>query len=349
MSDPNDLPSPGLPSLGLPFLGLPFVGPPFLGIPFLDAATVTRLLPMADAIDALELALRQDLDPEADPPRTIVPVPAGQILLMPSATPRYAGVKLVTVAPGNAERGLPRIQGVYLLLDGQTLAPLAIVDGAALTSLRTPAVSAVAVRHLAVAAAHRLVIFGTGPQAWGHLEAIRQIRPITHVGVVGRRGDQVMSFVNRCRAAGLTADPASPDAVAEADIVCCCTTARQPLFDSARLASRATVVAIGSHEPDAREVDEDLVRAATTVVEARSVALREAGDIVQAIQLGAGTAASLATLDELVRGMVAVAPDRPRLFKSTGMAWEDLVAASALYQRWLERESGAVGGLDPPR
>jgi ornithine cyclodeaminase/alanine dehydrogenase-like protein (mu-crystallin family) len=324
------------------------------GPPFLDAATVTRLLPMADAIDALEFALRQGLDPSADPGRTIVPVPAGQILLMPSATPLppappYAGVKLVTVAPGNAERGLPRIQGVYLLLDGQTLVPLAIVDGIALTSLRTPAVSAVAVRHLADAAAHRLVIFGTGPQAWGHVEAIRQIRPIEHVGVVGRRADRVMSFVKRCRAAGLAADPASPGAVAEADIVCCCTTARQPLFDSARLASHATVVAIGSHEPDAREVDEDLVRAATTVVEARSVALREAGDIVQAIQLGARTAASLATLDELVRGTVAVAPDRPRLFKSTGMAWEDLVTASALYQRWLEREGGAAGGLDSPR
>jgi ornithine cyclodeaminase/alanine dehydrogenase-like protein (mu-crystallin family) len=310
--------------------------PQLADLPFLHAAAVSRLLPMVDAIDALEVALRHGLDPEADPQRTVVPVAAGQILLMPSATQRYAGVKLVTVAPGNAEHGLPRIQGVYVLLDGQTLAPLTLVDGIALTSLRTPAVSAVAVRQLAVADAHRLLIFGTGPQAWGHVEAIRQIRPIEHVGVVGRRADQVMSFVDRCRAADLAADSACPNDVAEADVVCCCTTAREPLFDSARLPSHATVVAIGSHEPDAREVDANLVRAATTVVEARSVALREAGDIVQAIRSGACTAASLATLDELVRGTVAVAPDRPRLFKSTGMAWEDLVIASTLHQRWLE-------------
>src|SRR5439155_8144117 len=101
--------------------------------------------------------------------------------------------------------------------------------------------------------------------------------------------------------------------VAGADVVCCCTTARVPLFDSDRLAAHATVVAVGTHEPDAREVDERLVRRATTVVEARSVALREAGDIVLA---GPPDPAALATLGELVAGRVAVAPDRPRLFKS---------------------------------
>ena len=119
----------------------------------------------------------------------------------------------------------------------------------------------------------------------------------------------------------------APDAVARADIVCCCTTARVPLFDSALLPDHATVVAMGTHEPDAREVDAALVRRATTVVEARSAALREAGDVIQA-----GTV-PLATLDELVRGEVTVVPDRPRLFKSTGMAWEDLVVAAAAYDR----------------
>jgi ornithine cyclodeaminase/alanine dehydrogenase-like protein (mu-crystallin family) len=313
------------------------------GLPFLDAATLRRLLPMADAIDAIEAALREGLDPEADPQRTIVDVAGGQILLMPGATPRYAGVKLATVAPGNVDRGLPRIQGVYLLLDGVTLAPLALVDGIALTCLRTPAVSAVAVRRLADAGARRLVVFGTGPQAWGHVEAIRQVRPVEHVGVVGRGPDAVSSFVRRCRAAGLAADPVGPDAVVAADIVCCATTARQPLFDGTSLPDHATVVAVGSHEPDAREVDEHLVARARVVVEARSSALREAGDIIQAIRAGACTAASLCTIDELVRGTVVVAPDRPRLFKSTGMAWQDLIAASTAYQRWLAGDLGPIG------
>src|SRR2546421_548912 len=205
------------------------------GPPFLDSAAVHRLLPMHAAIDAIEAALRAGLDPEADPPRSIVDVRAGQILAMPSASTTYAGIKVVTVAPGNAERDLPRVQGVYVLFDGETLAPLALLDGIALTSLRTPAVSAVAVKHLAPGDAGRLVGHG------------------------------------------------------------------------------ATVVAVGSHEPDAREVDASLVQRATVVVEARSVARREAGDIVQA------PGVPLATLDELVRGTVAVPPDRPRLFKSTGM------------------------------
>ena len=292
----------------------------------MNVVDATRL-PMPAAIDTLEAALRAGLDPEAVPPRSIVDVAAGQILFMPSGGTRYAGVKLVTVAPGNADRDLPRVQGVYLLLDAATLTPLALMDGAALTSLRTPAVSAVAVRWLSTVDSSRLLVFGTGPQAWGHVDAVRAVRPIRHVDVVGRRAGPVGDLVAHCRAAGVSAAAASPDAVAHADIVCCCTTARVPLFDSARLPDHATVVAVGSHEPDAREVDAALVRRATTVVEARSVALREAGDIIQAGPV------PLATLDELVRGGVSVAPDRPRLFKSTGMAWEDLVVAAAAYER----------------
>jgi ornithine cyclodeaminase len=283
-------------------------------------------LPMVDAISALEDALRAGLDPEAGPPRSIVDVAAGQILFMPASAAGYAGVKLVTVAPGNAARDLPRVQGAYLLFDAATLTPLALLDGAALTSLRTPAVSAVAVRHLSTVDSSRLLVFGTGPQAWGHFEAVRTVRPIAHVDVVGRRPGPVGDLVAHCRTAGLSASPATPEAVAGADIICCCTTARVPLFDSALLPDHATVVAVGSHEPDAREVDAALVRRATTVVEARSAALREAGDIIQA-----GTV-TLATLDELVRGEVEVPPDRPRLFKSTGMAWEDLVVAAAAYE-----------------
>jgi ornithine cyclodeaminase len=284
-------------------------------------------LPMADAIDAIESALCDGLDPEDDPARSIMAAGAGQVLIMPSSSRSYAGVKLVTVAPGNADLDLPRVQGVYVLFDAATLTPLAMLDGAALTSLRTPAVSAVAVRHLSTVDSSRLLVFGTGPQAWGHVEAVRAVRPIEHVDVVGRRPGPVAEFVARCEAAGLAADAATPADVGNADIVCCCTTARIPLFDSVRLADHATVVAMGSHEPDAREVDVDLVRRATTVVESRSSALREAGDIIRAGLV------PLATIDELVRGEASVDPGRPRLFKSTGMAWEDLVVAAAAYQR----------------
>ena len=290
--------------------------------PYVDAAGLS----MREAVNALEAALAGGLDPEADPPRSIVDVPAGQLLSMPAAAGRYAGVKVVSVAPGNADRDLPRVQGMYLLLDGQTLAPLAVLDGVALTALRTPAVSALAVRHLAAADAARLLVFGTGPQAYGHVQAMRAVRPVAHVDVVGRRPERVADLVAHCRAAGLSAVAASPGEVARADLVCCCTTARVPLFAGELLPDHATVVAVGSHEPDAREVDERLVHRATTVVEARSAALREAGDIVLA------GLSDPHTLAELVRGEVSVAPDRPRLFKSVGMAWEDLIVAAAAYE-----------------
>lgn len=303
--------------------------------PYIDAEAIARLVPMSAAIEAVEAVLKAGLDPEAEAPRGVVGVPGGQLLLMPSSTASYTGVKIATVTPGNAARELPRIQGVYLLLDGETHTPLALLDGIALTSLRTPAVSGAAIRHLAAPDTRRLLVFGTGPQAWGHVEAVRAVRPtLEHVDVVARNPERVAAFVDRCRDAGLSAAPATPADVATADVVCCCTTAREPLFDSALLPPHATVAAVGSHEPDAREVDEGLLERGLVVAESREVALRECGDIVLAIGAGAFDAGRLRTLDALVRGDVPVPRDRPRLFKSAGTAWEDLGVGAAAYERW---------------
>jgi ornithine cyclodeaminase len=274
-------------------------------LPFLDADAIARRLSSTAAIDALQDALVAGLDPEADPPRGSLPVGGGELLVMPSATAAHAVVKLVTVG------GEPRIQGVCVVFDAATLAPVALVDGIALTNVRTPAVSALAVRALAAPDARRLLVFGRGPQAHGHVEAIRAVRPIEHVDMVGREAG------------------GADELVAAADVICCATTAREPLFDGALVAERATVVAIGSHEPDAREVDDALVGRATVVVESRTSALREAGDVIGAIASGALREGELLTLADLVCGRASV-PAGPRLFKSTGMAWEDAVVASAL-------------------
>lgn len=307
----------------------------------LDAAALARLVPMAAAVDAVEdVLVGGGLDPEAEPARAVVGVTGGQLLLMPSSTASYAGVKVATVTPGNPARDLPRVQGLYLLLDGATHQPLALLDGIALTSLRTPAVSGAAIRGLVAPRAERLLVFGTGPQAWGHVEAVRAVCPgLAHVDVVGRDRARVDAFVERCGRTGLTAAAAVPDDVAHADVVCCCTTAREPLFDSALLAPHATVAAVGSHEPDAREVDERLVGRATVVAESRSVAMRECGDIVQAVAGAEFDLGRLRTLRELARGEVAVDAGRPRLFKSAGMAWEDLAVAVAAYEGWQKASS----------
>jgi ornithine cyclodeaminase/alanine dehydrogenase-like protein (mu-crystallin family) len=273
--------------VSLPFIAAPALGP-------------------AAAADALERALEAGLDPEAEPPRGVLQLERGELLVMPSVVRGHAAVKLVTVG------GEPRVQGVCVVFDALTLAPVALIDGIALTNLRTAAVSAVAVRRLAIPGARRLLVFGRGAQAHAHVEAMRAVRPIERVDMVGRDSGDVDALV------------------AAADIVCCCTTAREPLFDGALVADHAAVVAIGSHEPIARETDDALAARATVVVESRASALREAGDVIAAIETGAVAEADLITLAELVRGTAAPAPDRPRLFKSTGMSWEDAVVAAAI-------------------
>ncbi|WP_457031822.1 ornithine cyclodeaminase family protein [Kitasatospora sp. P5_F3] len=291
-------------------------------------AQLPLTLTPGQAVDALAAVLLKGLDPEECPARSNIPVPAGELLLMPAADTAYAGVKIAGVVPANAARGLPRITGSYLLLDGPTLQPLALLDGIALTSLRTPAVTALALRLLAAPDASHLVLFGSGPQAYAHLDALLAIRPLTRVTVVGRSVEPVVALVTYAQGLGLDAVAGDAGAVAEADLVVCCTTAREPLFDGALVPDHAAVAAVGSHEPTAREVDTVLVERAALYVEARSVALREAGDL-----LIPGVAGSrLANLSELVNGKAVVPTDRPRFFKSVGMAWQDLAVAAAQYE-----------------
>ncbi|WUC64147.1 ornithine cyclodeaminase family protein [Streptomyces sp. NBC_00667] len=303
----------------------------------LSGADMAGLLTPAEAADALAGVLRAGLDPEGCPQRTAVPVPGGELLLMPAAAGAYAGVKIAGVAPGNAALGLPRITGSYLLLDGPTLRPVALLDGAALTALRTPAVSALALRHLTPRDRPlALVVFGAGPQAYGHLEALLAERELAGVTVVARAPDRAERLAAHARALGLAARTGGPEDVSGADVVLCCTTARTPLFDGRLVRPGATVVAVGSHEPDARETDTALVRRSAVYVESRAVALREAGDLLIPEAEGAiGPGHITGTLADLVAGRHP-APGRqngPRLFKSVGMAWEDLAVAVALFQR----------------
>lgn len=289
---------------------------------------MTAALTWAEAVAALRCALTTGLDPDDEPPRTNVPFAARQLLLMPSGVGGRVGVKLATVAPGNPDRGLPRVHAVYVLFDAATLTPIAMLDGTALTELRTSAVSALAVDLVAPADARRLLVFGSGPQAHGHVHALRAVRPIAAVGVVGRDHKRTQAFVERLRREGVDAEVTTPAYVAEADLVACCATSREPVFEGHLLSSTAVVVAVGSHEPDAREIDATTVRrCGGIVVESVRAATTEAGDVVQAIAEGATRAADLVGLAAVVRGVTSA---RPRLIKIVGMGWENLVVASAV-------------------
>lgn len=294
------------------------------GPPWIDAARMAALLPMREAIDVLDAALAGGLDTSADPPRSVVPVAHGQLLLMPSQAADAVGVKLASVAPGNPALGLPRIQAVYVLLHPTTLAPVALLDGVALTSLRTPAMSAVAARYLAPAEAATLVVFGSGPQAAGHIEAVRAVRAVNDVVIVGRDQGRAAEL-----AAAVGGRVGSVADVARADIVVCATSASEPLFDGASVPDRACVIAVGSHEPHVRELDEGLMRRAHVVVEDLATALREAGDVIMA---GIG-GDRLTSISDVVNGRAVFSGDAPRVFKSVGMAWQDLAVAADVVRR----------------
>ncbi|MFD9811926.1 ornithine cyclodeaminase family protein [Streptomyces sp. NPDC059080] len=310
-----------------------------MNLPLLGADDIEALGP-SGAVDALEAALSGGLDPERSPARHHVNVPGGELLIMPAATRQVTGVKIAGVAPGNPAHGLPRITGSYLLLDGPTLLPLALLDGPALTTLRTPAVSALAIRHLTDPVLHHLVLFGTGPQAYGHLAAVLAERRVERVTVIGRTPHRVAALVEQARRLGVDARAGEAQRAAEvatADLVLCCTASATPLFDGALVPDGATVVAVGSHTPGAREADTALVSRSAVIVESRAAALSEAGDLLIPMAEGAFSAEGIAgNLADLVAGRVlgvkTTVFEGPRFFKSVGMGWEDLVVAAAVHR-----------------
>ena len=301
---------------------------------WIDATEVRRAVSADRARRLIRQVLADGFDPADDPSRLSPVVPGGQLLIMPSSTPRAVGVKVLSVAPGNPDRGLERIQALYVLFDPDTLAPSIILDGTAITALRTPAVSAVAIDALAPADVSSVVVFGSGPQAVGHVEAILEIRQPDQVTIVGRGLERARAAAHQVSASGWLRAP-SPrmtstwlGAVADSAVVVTATSSAAPVLEGDWVADGACIVAIGSHEPDRRELDSKLVGRSLVVVEDVATALREAGDVVMAIGEGALAPQSLYPMTHLVTGQVTRATDRPNVFKSVGMSWEDLVIAA---------------------
>lgn len=295
------------------------------------ANELRALIPMRAAIDALERAFGAE-DPAGAPPRSHLGTAAGTLLMMPAAGDAGVGVKLVTLTPANPEEGLPLVQAVYVLFDPRTQAPLAVIDGAALTALRTAAVSALATEWLARPDATRLVVFGSGVQARSHLEAMCLVRPVGSVTVVSRNDTHAAAFADDVREEGLHVRVGTPADVEVADLICTCTTSESPLFDGRKLAPGAHINAVGSYQPGTRELDTATIVRAKVVVERRVAALLEAGDLLIPIGEGAiGPEHLVADLGELVSGaVVRTSEDDVTVFKSVGLAFEDLVVAGAM-------------------
>jgi ornithine cyclodeaminase len=310
---------------------------------FITAEEITGSFSFLSAVNAIEEALLGGLDPAGDLPRSILPIEKGELLLMPSTSVEGSGMKVLTIAPNNPALNEPRIQGLYLLFDKDNLSISSIFDGAALTTYRTPAISLAAVRKALELSRGEIsvVVFGSGPQAISHIQTLAALdAKVTSVVFVVRDIEKAQKRIPDVAQMGLTSDCAiqilGADShevnqhLQQADLVIAATTARTPLFDSTLLKQSVIVIAVGSHEPDIREVDSKLVARAQVVVETRASALREAGDVIMAIGDGSITAQSLHELADVVCGRTTLNREQPIFFKSSGMSWEDLVIARAV-------------------
>lgn len=314
-------------------------------INFFSADEVRELLTFETAINALEDALRAGLSPEDDGPRLFADAPNGEFLLMPAQSQAFSGVKALTIAPENPSRGLEKIQGLYILYSSDDLAPVAVMEGACLTAIRTPAVTQTAIRNLAKLAPEgaelgtdpHIVMFGAGTQAIGHIHAALVDFPDATFEIVGRRPERITALIDT-----LAADPATAHvrvtaasntdaAVAAADIIITTTTALEPVFDGSLVKPNAIVAATGTHGLDAREIDDALVGSADIVVEGRGSAQRENGNLATAIDAQGWSENPPANLQDLVLGKFTRTFGKPAFYTGVGMSWEDLVCASAVY------------------
>ena len=303
------------------------------GVRWIGRAELLETLSVGAAADALAGALREPAGLPAAPQRNVIRSDPWQFMAMPAAGDVGAGAKLVSVQPENPERGLPLIQGVFALFSPGTLAPVALFDGAAITELRTPAVSLVATRFLAREDASRLAVFGAGVQGRAHAFALAGDRALERVTVIAP-GAGADALVRDLAEAGLDAVRGDPGAVAEADLICTCTTSPQPVLEGGLVAPGAHVNAVGSFQRSTREIDSALLERSSVFVEDREAALDEAGDLRIPIAEGRFAPELIAAdLPELVtRGRGRRSPDEITIFKSVGSAWEDLVVATAAFE-----------------
>ena len=303
----------------------------------LDAGQVRAAAPMPQLLDAVEAAYRDVASGrDLSPIRSRIPMGGGDLVLMPGVREGGGGasVKLVTVMPGNAARGLPTIHAVVAWFDAETGEPLALLDGATLTAMRTGAASGVGTRLLSRLDASVLALFGVGAQAPWQVRAVMAARSISQVRVHSRRPDHMEAFAERMReelGAGVSVVVAASarEALNGADVVCCATTSTEPIFQAEWVDPGTHVNAVGSFRLDMVELPPELFgRAGLVAVDSREAALEEAGELVAAIRGGLLGADEFVEIGEIGREWAASRdPAAITIFKSVGLAIQDVAAA----------------------
>jgi len=318
---------------------------------------VRTLLPMRECIGVMEEALRSLHEGSSVLPlRTVIRISGSPnaFATMPAVVGKVSGAKIITVFPGNDATPFDAHIGVVLLFDGEHGTLLAIGDASSITAIRTSAVSGLATRLLAREDARELALLGAGVLALPHIEAVRCVRDIRRVRVWSRNSARAQEFVARARKKldlELLVSPSAREAVEGADVVCTITAARTPVLEGAWLAPGTHVNAVGASLPSARELDTAAVVCARLFVDRRESALNEAGDFLIPRGEGALTDAHiLGDLGDLLAGKLQgrTRPDEITLFKSLGLAVEDVAALRYIHQRARASGAGlpvALGGL----
>lgn len=317
----------------------------------IDADGVRAAAPMPELLDAVEAAYRDvAAGRDRSPLRSRIPMGGGNLVLMPGLRDGAAGasVKLVTVMPDNAARGLPTIHALLAWFDAESGEPLAILDGPALTAMRTGAASGVGTRLLARPDARVLALFGVGAQAAWQVRAVMAAREIGEVRVFSRTGSRRDAF-----AASLAAE-LGPDvrvfaaesaeaAVRGADVICCATTSSEPIFSADWVAPGTHVSAVGSFQRGMIELPPEIFAAAALVaVDSREAASEEAGDLLAAIDAGLLGADGFVEIGTIDPGWAATRdPSAITVFKSVGLAIQDVAAAEVVMANLGRTEGGA--------
>jgi len=291
---------------------------------FLDEEQVRGHLRMADLIPAMEKALIDfSAGKVTQPVRSVINIdpPGGFLGLMPALTPDGLGLKAVTFYPSNAERGIPTHMATIFLVDPETGTPLAVMDGRLITEMRTAAVSAAATKLLASPDAKVLAILGSGVQAHSHAEALQLVKKFEEIRVWNGTMAHAEHFAKEHGAKSMSAE----EAVRDADVVVTATNSKTPVLKGSWLKPGCHVNAVGACRPDWRELDDEAI-SNVLFVDSREAAMKESGDVILS------GAKIYAELGEVLAGKVPSRTNEITIFKSLGMAVEDIAASLLVYR-----------------
>lgn len=313
----------------------------------INAQEVRERLSLPDCIEAMARAMSAVSSGRFDAPRRrITPLERGHFFLMPGSMAEgpVFGAKLISLLPSNPEQNLPAVQGFIALFHHDTGAPLALVDGASITYLRTAAMSALATRTLARENAVTHGIFGAGALAMEHLKAMACVREIEVTRVWARDRSRAKAFADfAARQTGLNVEAADPQQAAACDIVTTVTNADTPVLRGRWLAPGCHLNLVGAHQPDHREADTEAVGKASIYVDTLEGAMKEAGDIL--IPMAEGQLAKSSLRGEIGQVLEGEAKGRQNgseitLFKSLGHVAQDIYAAERVYRAAAGPETG---------